>query len=658
MSSERQRNGQDGGRTGGLTRRSLFKMSGTGVAGVAIAGLGAGAVAASGGPGSGAGPAGPVAAAAPGPLAGHGPHAFTRRSTPWIRGRAEPRLRIVPLDRATFLAGARFDLRVEAAGVDPGTARMEISVEGPEGPAPVIMGEPERSSPAPGVLAVTYRDLWYPYAGEFTVRAGVLSVTGSTDTTVTHQVITAEAGGRRAKNIIFFLGDGMGAAAVTGARLLSRGMTEGKYHGLLEMDRMQYRGMVGTSGADSIATDSANSMSAYMCGHKASVNSMGVYDSSEPEPDRHPWVETMAELLKRARGMRVGVVTTAEIQDATPAAVFAHTQDREQYATIMDQALGEERRPDVLLGGGLATMLPRSAEGSARDDDRDLVAEFEELGYRHVSTAKELEQAVSGTSAPERLLGLFHTGNLDVYLDRQQIRDPDVLGEWDDQPTLMQMTQAALHCLQGSENGFFLMVEGASIDKMQHPLDGTRALYDTIEFDRAIGVARQWAEGRDDTLIVATADHSHSMSIVGTHDRRAAAGRQANGVYGDAGFPTYADADGDGFPDDPDPDVQLFFGWASHPDHTDGFRHQEVLRQPALLDEDTGRAVANPGRDPHAELRTGNLPHPETHCVHTVEDVPVFASGPGAERVNGFLDNTELFFVLMHALQLDPLREG
>jgi alkaline phosphatase len=122
-------------------------------------------------------------------------------------------------------------------------------------------------------------------------------------------------------------------------------------------------------------------------------------------------------------------------------------------------------------------------------------------------------------------------------------------------------------------------VEGASIDKQEHPLDGPRAVYDTIEFDQAIGVAKRWAARRDDTLIVVTADHNHSMSIVGTHDRRKAAGRAGNGVYATAGFPTYVDGDGDGFPDDPNPDVQLFFGWSNHPDHTDARQHHDGRRR-------------------------------------------------------------------------------
>ncbi len=255
---------------------------------------------------------------------------------------------------------------------------------------------------------------------------------------------------------------------------------------------------------------------------------------------------------------------------------------------------------------------------------------------------------------------------MNVYLDRQHIQPPPAaVGTWTDQPNLMEMTSAALRVLREKKDGFFLMVEGASIDKMEHPLDGPRVVYDTIEFDKAIGVARRWAEGRDDTLIVVTADHNHSLSIVGTHTRDL--GREGNGVYGDAGYPTYVDSDGDGFPDDPDPEVQLFYGWSNHPDHRDDFELNETppasfVLQPAL--SQGGIVVPNPAHDPGAELQTGNLPTGamgttggfvgQTNCVHTVEDVSVFASGPGAERFNAFMDNTEIFHAMMSALKLRP----
>nr|WP_281373046.1 alkaline phosphatase [Kineococcus aurantiacus] len=464
----------------------------------------------------------------------------------------------------------------------------------------------------------------------------------------------SKAEGKKAKNVIFFLGDGMGQAAITGARILSKGITEGKYDGLLEMDTMDYRGNVTTSGADSIATDSANSMSAYMTGHKSSVNAMGVYAGNSEDPTASPRVETMAEVLKRAKGMSIGIVTTAEIQDATPAAVFAHTRRRSEYADIMDQSLQPGQMPDVFMGGGRATLLPQSEEGSKRTDDRNLIEEFKDKGFAYAGSRTELA-AVMAAGTPDKLLGTFTLGNLNVYIDREITPNPDVLGEFDDQPGLVEMTRAALKVLQKNDKGFFLMVEGASIDKSEHPLDGPRAVYDTIELDQAIAVAKEWvAENDEDTLIVITADHNHAMSIAGTHtlSKEGTPARQKNGVYADAGFPTYVDANGDGFPDDPNPDVQLFFGWSNHPDHPDDFAHNAVLAQPALEDPATEQAYPNPERDPGAVVQIGNLPLEDTNCVHTVEDVFIGASGPGAQRFAKLLDNTEVFHAICAALGL------
>ncbi|GAA4918976.1 alkaline phosphatase [Stackebrandtia albiflava] len=632
------------------TRRSLFKIGGGAVAAAAVVGAlpGTATAAETATTPTAATTATIPANTVPAVYSTRDPHAYTARRNNRERDRSEPQVTILPIDDAKFRAGGRFDLRIEVTGVNPVEAEVSVKIKGPKGNTK--LAEPEYSTAAASdQIVVSYPQMSYPAPGEYTVNVKVKVKGGRNHTEkVTHTVVGAGEGG--AKNVIFFLGDGMGQAAITAARILSKGMKQGRYRGLLAMDTMDERGLVGTSGADSIATDSANSMSAYMCGHKSSVNAMGVYESSETDPNRHPRVETMAELVKRTRGMSVGVVSTAEVQDATPAAVWAHTRTRSEYAAIMDQALTEEQMPDVLMGGGLAWLLPKSHKGSKRPDERDLVDEFQSLGFSYASTRAELEKAVAEN--PEKLLGMFHLGNMNVYLDRQHAKNPDVLGDFDDQPTLMEMTSAALKVLERNEGGFFLMVEGASIDKMEHPLDGPRAVYDAIELDKAVQVAKEWAEGRDDTLIVVTADHNHAMSIAGTH-RADAAGRDGNGVYGDAGFPTYVDSDGDGFPDDPNPDVQLFFGWSNHPDHTDDFHHNHTHLAPAVIDDATGKAVPNPERDPEAELQLGNLPLNSTSCVHTVEDVSVFASGPGSRKFNAFNDNTDLFHHMIDALGID-----
>jgi alkaline phosphatase len=357
------------------------------------------------------------------------PHLLTSRSVLFAQPTA-PAVRILPIARAKFLAGARFDLRVEAIGLpDPNAATIRIEVTGHNGPESVLVGDPVRTSSTPTSLEVTYANLSYPRAGRYTVSATVEGAAAQPlRSVVEHEVVVAANGGKKAKNVIFFLGDGMGQGSITAARILSQGISEGKYFGLLEMDRMEYRGLVTTSGYDSIATDSANSMSAYMTGHKSSVNAMGVYEAIDPDPNKHPKVETMAELLKRTRGMAIGVVTTAEVQDATPAAVWAHTRRRAEYNEIMDQALNPPQMPDVILGGGSASLLPQSETGSRRTDARNLFDEFRSHGFAVAQTGAELRQLAS--AAPTRLLGLFHTGNMNVYLDRQHRKDMGVPGSF------------------------------------------------------------------------------------------------------------------------------------------------------------------------------------------------------------------------------------
>jgi alkaline phosphatase len=646
-----------------LTRRGLLRASGTGVASAVIVGLGGEASAAAASLNTEV-----IAASATtmrADLRSADPHATTGNlfAAPLMQD-AAPVVRIYPIDRAKLLAGSLFDLRVEALNVDPASATITIDVKGPNGPAQLLQGAPERSSPTGDILAVTYPKLRYDVPGTYTITARVTSGGQSAQMDVTNTVLVGASSGKKAKNVIFFLGDGMGSAPITAARILSKGITEGRYSGMLEMDRMEYRGMVTTSGYDSIATDSANSMSAYMCGHKSSVNAMGVYVASDPDPARHPRVETITELLKRTRGMSVGIVTTAEVQDATPAAVFAHTRRRSEYQDIMDQALKSSQQPDVILGGGSASLLPQSVPGSRRKDERDLVKEFQAQGFAWVASRAQLKSVMSGV-APDKLLGLFHLGHMNFYMDREFQKNPNapnpsqsiIAPQFNDQPTLTEMTTAALQVLEKNLNGFFLMVEAASIDKAEHPLDWQRAVYDTIEFDQALGAAKRWAANRDDTLIVVTADHNHAMSIAGTNDANRGVGRQANGVYAEAGFPNYVDTNGDGFPDNPDPSRTLFVTFSNHPDFHDDFRFKQAgYIEPALIDRNAPNgptAVANPERDSPAELQLGNLDYAQTNCVHTVEDVPLGASGPGAARFNGVLDNTDVFFAMMDALALD-----
>ncbi|MFT4191868.1 MAG: alkaline phosphatase [Comamonas sp.] len=555
---------------------------------------------------------------------------------------------LYPLDRATILVGSPFDFKAEFDGVvAPGDVKVTVNgrpyqeVFGRE--ARFVAEEKGKDGQVLG-SALILRDLALPTAGDYKVEVQA----GAQRKAVTWQVY-ATASQPRAKNVIFLLGDGLSVAHRTGARIMSKGMTEGKANGRLNMDGLERMAFIGTSSTSSIATDSANTMSAYMTGHKSAVNALGVYADRTPASLDDPKVETLAEALRRQTRKAIGIVTTAELQDATPAAVVSHTRRRADKAEITGMLY--QVRPEVVLGGGSAYFLPQGTLGSKRKDDTDYVQRFRQDGYTLVTDKRELAAAAGS----ERLLGLFHTGNLDSTLDREQLKKGTV-GKFPNQPGLVEMTRAALDALSRKPEGFFLMVEGANIDKMSHPLDWERALFDTIEFDQAVGVARAFAASHPDTLVVVTGDHTHGVSIIGTidDDKPGTDMREKVGVYADAGFPNYVDADGDGFPDRVDVSRRLAMFSNNGPDYYETFRPKLDGPFNPALQNDKKEYVANEAyKDvPGAVLRTGIIPRDSDTGVHAVDDEVLQSEGPGSEGFRGYLEQSDVYRVLADALAL------
>ena len=455
----------------------------------------------------------------------------------------------------------------------------------------------------------------------------------------------------KAKNVIFMVADGLSVAHRTAARIMSKGMTEGKADGRLAMDDLDHMAFIGTSSTHSIATDSANTMSAYMTGHKSRVNALGVYaDRTAPSQD-DPKVETIAEALRRTGGRSVGVVTTSELQDATPAAVVAHTRKRADKADIV--GMFYQVQPEVMLGGGSAYFLKSDVPGSKRKDDQDYVQMFRDAGYTLATDAAELD-AARGTNSG-KILGLFHTGNMDTWLDRNQLKKGTV-DKFPNQPGLVEMTEAALDQLSRDEDGFFLMVEAASVDKMSHPLDWDRAVVETIEFDKAVAVARDFAAQHPDTLVVVTGDHTHGVSIIGTidDDKDVADAREKVGVYDDAGFPNYVDENADGFPDAINPSRRLAIFSSNFPDYYETWSPKLDGPFVPAIQNDKGEYVANEAyKDlPGAVLRVGNLPRENDTGVHAVDDIVLQATGPGAGAFKGYMEQSDVYRVLADAMAL------
>jgi alkaline phosphatase len=344
------------------------------------------------------------------------------------------------------------------------------------------------------------------------------------------------------RNVVFFLGDGMGMTTLTAARIYKVGED-----GELTIDTLPETGFVKTFSNDTQVTDSAPSMSAYMTGVKMNndvismstetaafdatgKNYLSGADSACPTTNGKA-VTTLLELAKAA-GRGTGVVTTTRITHATPAATYAHVCHRDAENTIANQlvpggagynhALADGI--DVVLGGGLRHFLPSTTKGSKRSDTRDLVAEMKAKGYAFAATRPDLVAA--GAAPGQRLLGLFTMDHMSYDLDRSPATEP----------SLADMTGKAIDVLRNNGKGFFLMVEGGRIDHALHSTNARRALQDTVAFDDAVQTAIDKLQvidpGLKNTLIVVTADHDHTMVLNGYAKRTGPTTAASPGVLG------------------------------------------------------------------------------------------------------------------------------
>jgi len=442
-----------------------------------------------------------------------------------------------------------------------------------------------------------------------------------------------------AKNIIFFLGDGMGPATVTASRIFKYGES-----GSLAMDKLERTARVKTYSNDAQTTDSAPSMAAYMTGVKMNneVISMSPETvATDPSRDVNGnlgvnncaagngvAVPTILELAK-AKGKAVGSITTTELTHATPAATFSHICNRNaQYAIaaqIVPGGAGYNAAlldgVDVLMGGGRNHFTPFDGvtNKAGRADGRNLLAELAAKGYTVAAT----RAAMSTAANTKKFVGLYSSkGHLEYELDRSATPP---LGEGASQPSLAEMTTKAMDILSQNQNGYFLMVEGGRIDHALHGTNAKRALVDTIAFDDAIKAALDKARLTDpslaNTLIVVTADHDHTLTLNG-YGKRGNPILDINRNYKD-GQPA-KDADGNSY-------TTLVFG--------NGPNRPQVR---ANLDSAT--VLADNYRQ-----ETGVRLASETHGGG---DVKLLATGAGAKMFKGTLDNTKVYGLLKAAFGL------
>ncbi|MBH2898092.1 alkaline phosphatase [Serratia ureilytica] len=345
--------------------------------------------------------------------------------------------------------------------------------------------------------------------------------------------LKASLSDKTAKNVILLIGDGMGDSEITAARNYAEG-AGGYFKGI---DALPLTGQYTHYSLDrkthkpDYVTDSAASATAWATGVKTYNGALGVDVNGKDQP-------TLLEIAKAA-GKATGNVSTAELQDATPAALVSHVISRKCYGpeetsekcaanalenggrgSITEQLL--KTRADVTLGGGAKSFnqLAKSGEWQGKSRKDQAAAQ----GYQWVSNADEL-QAVTLANQQKPLLGLFADGNMPVRwlgpkasyhgnLDKPAVTCENNPARTAATPTLAAMTEKAIALLKDNPNGFFLQVEGASIDKQDHAANPCGQIGETVDLDEAVQNALAFARADGNTLVIVTADHAHASQIV------------------------------------------------------------------------------------------------------------------------------------------------
>ncbi len=416
----------------------------------------------------------------------------------------------------------------------------------------------------------------------------------------------------RPDSVILFIGDGFGPSQMTFARNFLYGPGGGR----LELESLPVTALVSTWSASNSVTDSGAGATAIASGFKADNRYVGMTADGEV-------AKSISEIAQE-KGWKVGYVTSTTVTHATPAAFYAHVLNRYTDEDLIAEQLFDHQ-PDVILGGGKSSFLPES-EGGGRQDGRNLLAEAKQAGYTVWERGQNLDEP-----APSKLLGLFTNGHLYYTIDDRQY--PEERRD----PSLERLTQLALDSLSSKSKPFFLMVEGGRIDHGGHDFDAASVALQTQAFDKAVAAALKFQKQHPKTLILLTADHAtgglaagDAIDWDGLKRQNASVSAMADRIRGSeegagmlnelTGYDDFTEQDAD--------EVRQAI---------DGYTACRILGR--KLAERTGVTwLPKIGNDTYG---------------HTGEDVPLFAGGPGAERFQGILDNTDIPKILRQLLAWD-----
>ena len=430
-------------------------------------------------------------------------------------------------------------------------------------------------------------------------------------------VSTAAASQQAPKNIIILFADGVAATQWELGRYSARVLRDRPFAATDVVFREGAFGLLSTDSRDAFVTDSAAAGSAMSTGVK--VDNFAVAMTPDGKPHR-----TAMEAAKAA-GKKIGLVTTAEIYDASPAAFSVHAKNRREAQAIVDQYLAME--PDVLIGGGRDYFLPKGTSGGKRSDGKDMIAAFAQKGYSIARDTLELKNAKG-----PKLLALFADEDMAFEIDRDPAKEP----------SMAEMTRAALATLSGvSPNGFVLFVENENPDSAGHLNDAAGVMRALWAFDEALRLALEFRnKAPNDTLVIVTGDHE-TGGLSATYARAASGeGRLYVGVEHlkmlegiTISFGAAAKALGR----KPTPEAldkliaQHFPGFKLDPDLRESILTQKLGERnaPGATYDALARMVA---RQTGFYWGTGG---------HTTQPVAVGAIGPGADLFRGYQDNTD-----------------
>ncbi|XP_041849964.1 alkaline phosphatase, tissue-nonspecific isozyme [Melanotaenia boesemani] len=335
-----------------------------------------------------------------------------------------------------------------------------------------------------------------------------------------------------AKNIVFFLGDGMGLTTYTAARIL-KGQLQNRTgeETVMTMDTFPHVGLAKTFSVDFQIPDSAATATAYLCGVKTNLNTIGVSAAARNGVCKTQKGNEVTSILKWAKdaGKSVGIVTTTRVQHATPATAYAHSASRKWYSdadmpdaakkdgcTDISSQLIKNVDIDVIIGGGRKYMTPRGtkdpeypsdfASRGKRRDGRDLIKEWQSLKMGKVAhyVWNKTDFDAVDPDATNYLMALFEPGDLRFEVERDPSMDPSII----------ETTEKAIRILQKNPKGFFLLVEGGRIDQAHHDGRVYMALHEAVAFDDAITKALELTK-EEETLTIVTADHSQPVTFNG-----------------------------------------------------------------------------------------------------------------------------------------------